>query len=237
MRGAPSRRAIALLIALLVLLPGAVPASARPTAQSDQLVAVAEAGRVALTRSACSDGAYTLHGARWAGTLKWWFRQSSTPTQYNAAAVWSVLQQSFANVTGARNDCGRGDSVSATVSYEGTTDRKPCGVSDGYNVVGFGRLALDTLAVTCWWYSGDEMVEADIKINSRVLWALAKSQCSGRELLEPAMTHEVGHAFGLGHVGESRHGKLTMSTQSNGSCHDEESTLGLGDMLGLEALY
>jgi hypothetical protein len=46
----------------------------------------------------------------------------------------------------------------------------------------------------------------------------------------------VGHAFGLGHVGERRHGELTMST-TGPLCDNEEASLGLGDVLGLEELY
>ena len=55
--------------------------------------------------------------------------------------------------------------------------------------------------------------------------------------LEATMTHEAGHVFGLGHIGERRHGRLTMSPFLNGPCENSEATLGLGDVRGLEALY
>ena len=48
---------------------------------------------------------------------------------------------------------------------------------------------------------------------------------------------KFGHAYGLDHVGEVNHGRLTMSTFIDGTCENQESTLGLGDMKGLEALY
>lgn len=94
------------------------------------------------------------------------------------------------------------------------------------------------LARTCWWTIGGRIVEADIQINSNVAWATSLRSCSFGEVMLPAvMTHEVGHAYGLGHVGERRHGRLTMSTRLDGSCNNQEASLGLGDLLGLEQLY
>jgi predicted Zn-dependent protease len=85
---------------------------------------------------------------------------------------------------------------------------------------------------------GSFITEADIKINSRYVWAATVATCKNRqELIEPTVTHEVGHVYGLGHVGERKHPLLTMSTASDGPCNNAASTLGLGDMKGLEALY
>ena len=49
--------------------------------------------------------------------------------------------------------------------------------------------------------------------------------------------YEAGHAFGLGHVGEPKHGRLTMSVFIDSLCENQEATLGFGDLRGLEALY
>lgn len=195
--------------------------------------------------SACSDGAYSLLGGHWIDTLEWSFKASSTPIYLDSADVLVVLKRSFDNMTDAHNDCGLPDTIGATAQYLGQTGYAPsvtrrgrCAASDGRNVIGFGSLPSGTLAVTCvrtgnW----GRIVESDIRINSSVAWELAASSCSFEELLEPTMTHEIGHAFGLGHVSESRHGWLTMSTYSDGSCSDAESTLGLGDIRGMRHLY
>jgi hypothetical protein len=160
--------------------------------------------------------------------------------------VLTVIKRSFDNITGVRNDCGLVDNVSASATYLGTTTAAPgvtkrgnCAPSDGNNVVGFGQLPSGVLAVTCVRSNGHgSMVEADIRINSSTSWALTESACAfWQQLLEPTLTHEVGHAFGLGHVGEQKHGRLTMSPISDGPCSNAETTLGRGDVRGLRHLY
>ena len=235
------------ILALLASPAVAVQSQRTPAADADAYVASGSARAAALTTGttpACEDDAYNLIGGRWSRPVEWLFKAGSTPDGMNTAAVEAVIVKSFNNITGAFNDCGRADKVGAQNAYEGRTTRAPsitregrCGGRDGRNVVGFGRLPAGILAVTCTRHFGNLIVEADIRINTRYPWAVSQAACVNRELLEPTVTHEVGHVYGLGHVSERRHPLMTMSTRSDGPCSNEASTLGLGDMLGLEALY
>ncbi len=194
---------------------------------------------VGISPPPCNDNAFNTLGGKQTGTYKWSFKATSAPSGLNRTSVANVLQKSFTNVTGANNDCSRADSISATHQYLGTTSRSPnCNKRDGHNVVGFGKLDFGVLAVTCYWINGGKIVEADMRITTRESWALSLSSCHGNmPMLEATITHEAGHVFGLGHVGEKKHGRLTMSTYLDGPCDYNEATLGLGDMLGLESMY
>ncbi|HYI22518.1 MAG TPA: hypothetical protein VEX62_07765 [Candidatus Limnocylindrales bacterium] len=195
--------------------------------------------------AACFDDEFSTSGYRWRTPLDWAYLASSTPDDLESDAVVDALERSFANITEAHNDCGRDDAVSAEATYAGTTELSPCvdDFADGTSVIGFGTLPRrargNTLAIACpYLLGGSIVVEADILINEDIPWALELDDCVGfREMLESTVTHEIGHAFGLGHVSERRHGDLTMSTRSNGSCNLDEASLGLGDLLALEELY
>ena len=243
----PIRRAAALLvIGVVTTLVGPATASARSVASADGITLAAGASPASITASPrpCNDTKYNLQGPKWTSTLKWRFKSSTTPSYLTASAVVTVLKRGFSNITGERNDCGRTDHVSATQSYLGTTSHGigvtsdgHCGASDGANTVGFGALPSGVLAITCVRSIASRIVESDIRFSNRVTWALSLTSCSNDVMLEAVTTHEVGHAFGLSHVSESTHGRLTMSTYIDGLCENQESTLGNGDMKGLEALY
>lgn len=234
-----NRRLAALLAVLGLLAIGAGPASARELAEVHEYrIAGQRSASITVAPAPCVDGAYRLLNGYWAQTYRWSLNVASTPSQLNKSTVKTVLRRSFSNITGANNDCGRADNVSATHEFLGKTGRRPnCTSRDGHNVVGFGRLQFGVLAVTCYWVRNGRMVEADVKINSRESWALSVRGCRNKPVLEATMTHEAGHVFGLDHIGERKHGRLTMSPFLDGPCMNNEATLGLGDMRGLEALY
>jgi hypothetical protein len=196
----------------------------------------------------CADRAYNLTGQRWRETYRWSFRAVSAPTNLLRGQVRAALRRSATNITDAHNSCGRNDRVSAQHEFAGVTRRRRpnitatgCdnGARDGSNVVGFRDLPTGVVGLTCWWWvvGSRYTIEADVALNrGDFLWRIGREGCTVEYLVEAVATHEFGHVFGLGHVGERRHPMLTMSERGY-PCDNTPSTLALGDVRGLEALY
>lgn len=179
------------------------------------------------------------------------FNRSTTPRKLNRDAAEGAVNTAGTNITGTRNNCRLDDGVPAELTHLGDTDAvanlsgNECDRnSDRNNVVSFGDLPGGTLATTCIWFvpnpaDYDEVTESDIKVNrADFKWTTnpRPRKCRNRYDVQSVMTHEWGHTFGLGHVGEKDHGKLTMSPRIR-ACQKSERTLGRGDVLGLNRRY
>lgn len=237
---------VASILAGAAILGALAPAAAAGSGVIAHMTFAGAAGPTAITASPapCSDSKFNLIGPHWTTSMQWRYKSATTPSYLTTAAVVQTLKRGVTNITQARNDCGRTDKVSATQSYLGTTTRAfgvtkagTCGTADGGNTFGFGSLPAGVLAITCVRSIGSRFVEADIRFTNTVTWALSSAGCSGDFMLEAVTTHEAGHAFGLDHVSERTHGRLTMSTFIDGACQNSESTLGAGDLAGLESMY
>jgi hypothetical protein len=194
-------------------------------------------------RTECRDTGRRLYGWR-TPTYRWSYSARTTPRKFTqrkhgVAQVVSALIRANRSVTSARNVCGRGDRVSAGFRYLGRTHRVPwrgssCGGGDRHSVIGWGPLPRYVLAFMCVHsMTGRRSREADIMLNTRQPYEATRRRCGGEFLIEAPMAHEFGHVYGLGHV---RGSSLTMHPHISW-CSTAETTLGKGDLLGLERKY
>ncbi|GAA3273028.1 hypothetical protein Dvina_46835 [Dactylosporangium vinaceum] len=198
----------------------------------------------------CADPAGTWLGMRWRSELKWRVNEKTVPAYLgDRTAVVNSLRSAAYTVDTGRNDCGLPADLGISESYAGKTDHIAgvmptggCGERDGTNAVSFGPLNQGLLAVTCiWWYGGQDngrSVETDILIDDTegLFFLSTPPACTNRWDLEGTITHEFGHAFGLGHVAYAQHSALTM-TDGLPDCSTAYRGLGLGDYLALKQQY
>jgi matrixin len=203
---------------------------------------------IAVAENPCTDDDYTTLGWVWDEAFEWSFNSGTTPSGLTTTNATNKLRAAMINDTRGDNSCGLADNIDATSAYLGPTTQpddinatatcQAFSATDDENVVTFGNLPAGVLAATCTWFSGSDALQSDVRVNSDDFdWYPGGACDPGEYNLEAVMTHEFGHTFGLGHVSEGAHGKLTMSTASNGPCQNSESTLGYGDVLGMESLY
>jgi hypothetical protein len=212
----------------------------------------AEASRTAATRSSpeeCRDAAHQSNDWRVVESLGYRINHGSIPPELSRVAAEAAIRRAGGNITGTDNDCKMGDRVPAVLNYNGDSEAQAIGPfgcvgGDGTNVVSFGDLESGILAKACIYFREEagfnRVVGSDIQVNKAdYRWTTrprARS-CKGRYDLEAVVTHERGHTFGLGHVLEQDHAKLTMSGGINGPCQMSERSLGRGDVLGLDRKY
>lgn len=187
--------------------------------------------------SSCTNKTFTKLGFRWTAPVRW----SYNPAGQKVAGASSIRAGADA-WTGAIAACGRKVTSSAaerlaaatTTQASGVTAAGGCGQPSGASVVGWGALPSGTLAVTCVWSRSGTAVEVDQRYTTRQQWNVATT-CSGARFdLRGVAMHEWGHAFGLGHTAQAS--GLVMKPAST-TCETGQRVLGLGDELGIDALY
>jgi hypothetical protein len=199
--------------------------------------------RLAGTPGSCADGAYTLSGYKVAGTMAFRYNGAGAPAAVSRYATVAVGNSLRAVSTGA-NRCKLPATVRASGVYVGGTSRTPqlntagaCTGNDGQNVIGWGVLPTGYLAITCIYFVGGRVINADVMISKRYSWFLSRPVgCRNSYDLQSVLTHEQGHTFGLSHVDARVHGSETMSTLI-GPCDITKRALGRGDYGGLVRLY
>jgi hypothetical protein len=167
---------------------------------------------------------YKLLSYHWYITAKYWVNPSNKYGFSNSDVVTAI--KASANAWDAE--------TGATVfSWQGTIS-KNAGKRDGYNVVAWGHYRAGVIAVTYIWYSGSQILETDILLNTFYKWSLSGE--SGKMDIKNIMTHEFGHWAGLADLYNDKDYWLTMYGYSDyGETY--KRTLGLGDTNGLEYRY
>jgi hypothetical protein len=196
---------------------------------------------------ACQDRTFELEGHRWATSLRYGVNLAKAPARLADKTLVRQIKVANGNLRKGRNTCGKPRLGTPASHYTGRTRARPniepgsatikCGGYNTKNVVGFGNLPGDLLGWTCYWWLGTgRMGAADIMLdNGNRLVTRIPAGCSNQWDFEGTVTHEFGHAYGLGHTGPG-HDNLTMD-HSERACSTYARTLGLGDWLGMRKMY
>ncbi|HLN79254.1 MAG TPA: hypothetical protein VK204_19580 [Nocardioidaceae bacterium] len=196
--------------------------------------------------------AYTLDGPRQKDTFTWVMDVSSVPSYLDRAQVVRAVDRATRTVAEATSSCpgSNGGARLPRVLFAGPTEHQanvtpasdcfPPDNTDGINVVSFGRLPADVVAVTCTYTYRGDIWQTDVMLNDgQGVFTTTPDDpaCVDSFDLQSVMTHERGHSFGLGHVpvGPAT-GALTMSSMM-ARCDASARTLGAGDVAGLMQIY
>lgn len=113
--------------------------------------------------------------------------------------------------------------------------------SDSNNVVSWYNLADDVIAMCRmrWYVNTKEMSEFDIVFNTHFTWTWADDEAPIEDNwmdIENIGTHEAGHTLVLDDLYRWKDADLTMYGYSD-YAEVKKQSLGVGDILGVEALY
>lgn len=170
--------------------------------------------------------AYVLYGWKW-GTLQVPYYVNPANSDISEGAAVTAIQSAA--------DAWRLQTNSPfSFVYSGYTSGNTA-VNNGKNEVFFRT---DTngaaIATTYYWSSGGRALDADtIMWDGAYTFFTGSSGCNGGFYVEDVMTHEFGHALGLGHSA------VSTATMVSGTdyCGMWKRSLDPDDVQGIEALY
>jgi hypothetical protein len=186
------------------------------------IVAVVAVGTI-LTRPA---GAYTTLGYTWAQSPVAYYI-NPTNMDVPTAAIEPAIRA-------AANAWPTQSGTPFTFTFAGFSTQTT-NTLDGINLVMFRNEAnASALATTYSWFSGTNIVDADIVFwDGGFQFFTGSSGCVGGFYIEDIATHEFGHVLGLGH---STIPSATMYP-SISTCSQSARTLDPDDIAGVRSLY
>lgn len=191
-----------------------------------RFLALAVTGIVLCSMSSGSQ-AYVLNGPKW-GVSQVPYYINPANLDVSPAAADAAIQSGLSAWSSQTN-------AGVSFYYMGQTNGSSL-QNNGKNEIFFRNESNgSTIAVTYWWYDGsNRLVDADILFyDAAFTFFTGTSGCSGGVYIEDVVTHESGHALGLGHSAVST---ATMAP-SMGWCSMSNRTLDPDDIAGVEKLY
>jgi len=168
---------------------------------------------------------YSLLRFHWFSTAKFWVNPTNNYGFGETQVVSMVQKATYTWDVETKAD---------VFSYQDTTSRT-AGTKDDFNVVDWGTYSsANVIAVTYIWSVGRQIVETDLRMNTRWSWSLSGE--SGKMDTQNILTHEFGHWAGLNDLYKNADYWLTMYGYSNYGI-TYQRTLGSGDINGLQAFY
>ncbi|MDO8183695.1 MAG: matrixin family metalloprotease [bacterium] len=185
-------------------------------------------------RTACYG--FLADGAKWKG-LESWLVNATNVDGLSDSTVFDTVNNGVTKweTASGRNILGVGSSTSAILEVDNVAP-------DGNNELYFGAIAdSGVIGVTTVWgyFSGRpasrELLEWDMVLND-VDYAWSASGEANKMDLDNIVTHELGHAVGLGDLYDSTCAEETMYGYATYG-ETKKQTLNAGDIAGISKLY